>query len=164
MRVLAWALLSNHFHLLLQEIQEGGTAKFMQKLGGSMSMCFNLKYEEKGSIFQSAYHGRTVEGDAHLNYLAFYILIKNVLEMYPGGLKAALANFDNAWDWATHYPFSSLPGIVAGEPHLIVDDTDGLVSGIIGRGDVFKEEARELLAMHLVSRGGDFKDLMLEPW
>ncbi|MDP1689729.1 MAG: transposase [bacterium] len=163
-RILAWTLLSNHFHLLLQEIHEDGMARFMQKLGGSMSMCFNLKYKQKGSIFQSAYHGRVVKDDAHLNYLAFYILVKNVLEMYPGGLKAALANFNDAWDWAIHYPFSSLPGIISGEHLPIVDDTEELLAGIIGKGNSFKNEARELLEIHIISRGGDFTDIMLESW
>jgi len=163
-RILAWTLLSNHLHLLFQEIREGGTAKFMQRIGGSMSMCFNLKYKEKGSIFQSAYHGRLVERDAHLNYLAFYILVKNVLEMYPGGLKAALANFDDAWEWAVRYPFSNLSDIVSGSSVPIVDDVDGLLEGIIGRGNSFKDEARELLEAHIISRGEDFKDIMLESW
>jgi hypothetical protein len=163
-RILGWTLLSNHFHLLLQEIREGGTAKFMQRIGGSMSMCSNLKYREKGSIFQGSYHGRAVERDAHLNYLAFYILVKNVLEMYPGGLEAAVANFDNAWEWAIHYPFSNLSDIISGTSIPIVDDADGLLEGIIGRGNSFKEEARGLLEAHMFSRGEDFKEVMLEPW
>ena len=163
-RILAWTLLSNHMHLLVQEIRKGGTAKLMQRLGGSMSLCYNLKYKERGSIFQSAYHARVVEGDAHLNYLAFYILVKNVLEMYPGGLKAASANFDDAWEWAIRYPFSSLPGIISGESDPITDDVDDLLSGIICRGDSFKDEARELLKVYMVSHGEDFKAIMLEPW
>ncbi|MBI2410188.1 transposase [Candidatus Kaiserbacteria bacterium] len=163
-RILAWTLLSNHFHLLLQEIRKGGTAKFMQRIGGSMSMCFNLKYEEKGSIFQGAYHGRVVERGEHLNYLAFYILVKNVLEMYPGGLRAALVNFDDAWEWACRYPFSSLPGLIFENPIPIVDDAEGLMAEVIGSGDSFKGEARELLEAHMASRGEDFKSIMLEPW
>lgn len=163
-RILAWTLLSNHFHLLLQEIREGGIAKLMQRLGGSMSLCSNLKYKEQGSIFQGAYHGRVVDNDTHLNYLAFYILVKNVLEMYPGGLKAAAADFDDAWEWAIRYPFSSLPGIILGNPDPIVVDVDGVLLGIIGRGNSFKKEARELLEMHMALRGEDFKDIMLESW
>ena len=163
-RILAWTLLSNHMHLLVQEIRKGGTAKLMQRLGGSMSLCYNLKYKERGSIFQSAYHARVVEGDAHLNYLAFYILLKNVLEMYPGGLKAASADFDDAWKWAIRYPFSSLSGITSVKSNPITDDVEGLLAGIIGRGDSFKDEARELLKVHMVSHGEDFKAIMLEPW
>lgn len=163
-RILAWTLLSNHFHVLAQEIREGGAAKLMQRLGGSMSLCYNLKYEGKGSIFQSAYHCRVVDNDAHFNYLAFYILIKNVLEMYPGGLKIALTHFNDAWEWATQYPFSSFQGIISGKQNPIVDDPDGLLAGIIGSGDTFKEEARKLLEMHMNTRGDDFEDIMLESW
>ena len=163
-RVLAWTLLSNHFHVLAQEIREGGAAKLMQRLGGSMSLCYNLKYKEKGSIFQSAYHCRSVDNDAHFNYLAFYILIKNVLEMYPGGLKAAATHFDDAWEWATRYPFSSLSGTVSGKQNPIVDDPEGLLAEIIGGGNSFKKDARELLKMHMISRGESFEDVMLESW
>ncbi len=163
-RILALTLLSNHFHLLLQEIGEGGTTKFMQRLCGSMSMCFNRKYSEKGSLFQGSYHARTVSGDAHFNYLAFYILVKNTLEMYPGGLRRALANFDEAWRWALAYPFSSLGGQVAGAHTPIMDDPDGLVATIVGPGDAFKQEAKELLELHMASRGEEFASLMLEPW
>lgn len=162
--VLAWTLLSNHFHLLLQETREGGIAKFMQRLGGSMSMCFNLKYKEKGSIFQGGYHARVINEDAHMNYLAFYILVKNVLEMYPGGLVAAHENFNDAWEWASRYKFSSLPDLVSGTRTPITDGADNLLSGIIQKGDAFKNEARELLSTHMISRGKDFNDLMLESW
>jgi hypothetical protein len=163
-RILGWTLLSNHFHLLVQEIMEGGTAKFMQRLGGSMSLCFNLKYGGKGSIFQSAYQGKVVKSDAHINYLAFYILVKNVLEMYPGGLKAALVHFDDAWEWAVRYPFSSLAGAVSGKPTPVVDDIERLLAEIIGTGKLFKKESKELLEAHISSHGDDFKDVMLESW
>ena len=67
--VVAWTLMPNHFHLLLKETQDGGIAKFMQKLCGSMSMNFNAKYEERGSIFQGAYRGRNVGEDRYLTDL-----------------------------------------------------------------------------------------------
>jgi hypothetical protein len=163
-RILAWTLLSNHFHLLLQEIREGGVAKFMQRIGGSMSLCFNLKYKEKGSLFQSAYHARSVTETSHMNYLVFYILVKNVFEMYPGGLLAAHDNFDHAWEWATRYQFSSFRDHILGMPSPLIDDSDGLLEGLIGKGDLSKQEMKELLARHISSRGEEFKELSLEPW
>lgn len=162
--ILAWTLLSNHFHLLLQEIREGGTAKFMQRLGGSMSLCFNLKYKEKGSLFQSAYHARTVSETSHMSYLAFYILVKNVLEMYPGGLAAAYNNFDHAWRWASQYQFSSFKDHIFATPSPIIDDPDGLLEGLLGKRNSSKQEMKELLALHMSSRGEEFKEISLEPW
>lgn len=163
-RILAWTLLSNHFHLLLQETRENGVTKFMQRLGGSMSLCFNLKYKEKGSLFQGAYHARAVSETSHMNYLVFYILVKNVLEMYPGGLSAAYDNFDNAWEWASRYQFSSFKNHISGASSPLVDDPDGLLGGILGRGNTSKKEMRELLALHRSSRGEEFKELSLESW
>ena len=162
--ILAWTLLSNHFHLLIQEVREGGTAKFMQRLGVSLSMCFNLKYKEKGSIFQGAYHARAVNEDAHMNYLVFYILVKNVLEMYPGGLAAAHANFDDAWKWASQYQFASFKDHISSTPSPLTDDPDALLAGRLGKGDSSKQEMKELLALHMSSHGEEFKDISLEPW
>ena len=127
-------------------------------------MCFNRKYKEKGSIFQSAYNARVVEGDAHLNYLVFYILVKNVLEMYPGGLRKAIFNFDNAWEWAKAYKFSSLSGFIYGKHSPIIENASELLSDVMGQDDSFKDEAKELLILHMASRGEEFKEVMLESW
>ncbi len=162
--ILAWTLLSNHFHFLLQEIREGGTAKLMQRFCGSMSMCFNLKYKERGSLFQSAYHARVVKETPHLSYLAFYILVKNVLEMYPGGFTAALDNFDDAWEWASHYEFSSFKDHISGVPSPLIDDPDDLLADLIGKGNSSKQEMKELLFLQMSARGKEFKELSLESW
>lgn len=163
-RILGWTLLSNHFHLLLQEITEGGIAKFMQRLGGSMSTCFNAKYQERGSLFQGSYHARLVSQDEHRQYLVFYVLVKNVLEMYPGGLSNAYSNFDHAWEWAMRYPHSSLRSCVSGEASPIIDDPEELIGSFIGVGNAYKKEAQELLGFYLQSKGEEFKDIMLEDW
>lgn len=163
-RILAWTLLSNHFHILVQEFREGGTSKFMQRLNGSMTAIFNAKYEEKGSLFQSSYRARVVSRNEHHQYLAFYILVKNVLDMYPGGVTAAEKNFDMAWEWAKHYPYSSFRDVISGDNSPIIDDEENLIGDIIGKGDAYKQEAKELLDFHIASHGESFKDLMLEPW
>jgi len=162
-RVLAWTLLPNHFHLLVQESREGGVAKFMQRLNGSLSSCFNTKYKEKGSLFQSSYYARTVAEDRHQQYLAFYILVKNVFDAYPGGVTAASSHFDDAWEWAKCYPYSSFKSIISGEQSPILDDSEGLISGIVGVGDAYKSEARELLDFYLSGKENDFAHLTLEP-
>jgi len=163
-RILAWTLLSNHFHLLLQEIREGGISKFMQRFGGSLSTCFNAKYQVQGSLFQGSYRARLVSQDEHRQYLIFYVLIKNVLEMYPGGLSTAYADFDRAWEWAVQYPHSSLINCVSGNPSPIVDDPENLIGDFIGANRAYKKEAREMLGYYLQSKGEEFEDLMLESW
>ncbi|MDP1689870.1 MAG: transposase [bacterium] len=163
-RILAWTLVPNHFHLLLEEIREGGISKLMQRVCGSMSAHSNAKYHERGSIFQGSYRSRTVSEDSHFRYLAFYIQVKNVLELYPGGLKQALDHFDDAWEWATHYKYSSLPTFLAGTDSPITESESLRV--LYSDTKSFKKEASGLLTGHIEHHTNDdsFAALALEPW
>lgn len=163
-RILAWTLVPNHFHLLLEETVGGGISKLMQRICGSMSAYANAKYHERGSIFQGAYRSRTVSEDSHLRYLAFYIQVKNVLELYPGGLKRALEQFDEAWKWATQYKYSSLPTFVTRTDSPITESK--FLQELYPDTNSFKKEALELLAAHTEHRASDesLAAIALEPW
>ena len=106
--ILAYCLMDNHFHFLLREEIEGGIAKFMHRLGTSMSKYFNEKYAEQGTLFEGRYQARVVDSDRHLHYLQAYIHVKNPLEKYPGGICEALREFDRAFNWVQQYNFSGL--------------------------------------------------------
>lgn len=84
--------------------------------------------------------------------------------MYPGGLRAAHAHFDDAWEWALRYPFSNLSGFVSGEQSPIIHSADSVLGDVSQHPALFKAEAKDLLSMHLISHGADFKELMLESW
>lgn len=161
-RILAWTLLPNHFHLLLEEIRDNGISKFMQRLCGSMSMAANAKYSEKGSLFQGSYKSRTVDTDEYLSYLAFYIQVKNVLELYPGGLKAALHNFDDAWLWASRYPFSSFTSYATNTSSPIIDKERYLE--LFPSAPLSKEDCREMLVLHMQYHDEKYSSLCLESW
>jgi len=163
-RILAWTLTPNHFHLLMQETKEGGIAKFMQRLCGSMSTAYNHKYNEKGSLFQGGYKGKTINDESHFLYLPFYILVKNVLEIYPGGLVKASKNFDKAWQWAIDYQFSSFGATVKNEVCPIIDDPEEIVSQFCKDKSGFKKESKKLLSFHMSTKGEKFRDIMLENW
>lgn len=159
--VLAWVLLPNHMHLLLCETQEGGVAKFMQRLGGSMSLCFNLKHKSQGSIFQGSYKGKTVGTDEYLRYLVAYIVVKNVFELFPGGLARAIQQFDQAWEWAASYPFSSFAATALGADSPIINMDLLQQLGIGKKG--FKQTAKDMFFAHIQTRP-EFSSLLLEKW
>ncbi len=54
-QIVAYAILPNHYHLLLKEIVPNGISKFMQKLGTGYTMYFNEKYERSGALFQGRF-------------------------------------------------------------------------------------------------------------
>lgn len=161
--ILAWTLMPNHFHLLLLEIKQGGIAKFLQRICGSMSAGFNEKYKERGSIFQGPYKSRTIDTDRYLNQVIPYIAVKNVLELYPrGGLRGALKEFDKAWKWAETYPFSSFQ-THALSAHSPIIDIGRLQEFGLPTGNVFKQMAHEVLLVHTHSKA-DIPEFMLEEW
>jgi len=120
-KILTSILLDNHFHLVLEEIKEGGIAKFMGKLGNSMTGHFNEKYEESGKLFQGSYKARRVGDDNYLRYLAMYVMVKNAFDIYPGGFENALKNFDDAYEFAVNYEYNSLASYAGGEVSPIID-------------------------------------------
>ena len=108
-KILAFCLMPNHFHLLLKEIKVGGISKLMAKFGTGITNYTNLKYGEVGRLFQGSYKARTVKEMEYLQYLNIYIQVLNPLELFPAGLEVALKDFDKAFEFVINYQFGSLP-------------------------------------------------------
>ncbi len=79
--ILAFALMPNHFHLLVKQKRENGITKFMQKIGG-YTMYFNQKYERVGPLFQGRFKAILIKDQVHLIHLPYYIHL-NPLELMP---------------------------------------------------------------------------------
>ena len=60
-RIMADCLMPNHFHLLIEEIQENGISRFMHKLGTGYPNFFNKKYDRVGSLFQGPFKAIAIE-------------------------------------------------------------------------------------------------------
>ena len=122
--ILGFTLMSNHFHLILKEIIEGGISSFLHKFTMGHSKFINAKYKESGNLFQGKFQSRTIETDEYLRRVSVYVMVKNTFELYPkGGLKGAIKDFEDAWKWAIQYPFSSL-GDYAGVRNSPILDKD----------------------------------------
>jgi len=152
--IVAFVLMKNHFHLLLKEIKEGGISKFMQRLGTGISMHYNIKYQESGSLFQGSYKARCVDEDLYLKYLSLYIQIKNTFELYPGGLKKATKEFDKAYNWAVSYPYGSLGDFVGVRDRGII--VKNIFSELFSNSEEYKDFARDSISdMYLDEKLGD---------
>lgn len=87
----SFCLMPNHFHLQTHETQEGGTAKYMQRILNAYTKYFNAKYKKSGHLFQGPYKAVHVEDNTQLLHLSAYIHLnprdlpnwKNKEENYP---------------------------------------------------------------------------------
>ncbi len=71
--LVAFCIMPNHFHLLVKEIEEGGIANYMQRIGIGYTKYFNTKREINGRIFQGVYGAVHINDDTQLLYTSAYI-------------------------------------------------------------------------------------------
>ncbi len=104
----AYALMPNHYHLLIKEIRDGGLSTFMQKLGTAYTMYFNQKYRRVGSLFVGPFRVQHVENDRYFQYIIHYIHLNPAELFETGWKKGKVKNAATLIAKLTSYPYSSL--------------------------------------------------------
>jgi len=96
MRCLAWALMPNHFHLLLKS-ESGELPSFMRCLLTGFSIYFNERHKRVGHLFQNRYMSRVISKESYLREVTRYIHLNPL----RAGLVGSLAELDN-YPWTGH--------------------------------------------------------------
>lgn len=104
--IMGFALMPNHYHLILREIVLGGISSFMQKLGG-YSTYFNKQNSRSGSLFQSRYKCVEVKNDAQLFAIFTYVHTNPVELIEPMWKQRRVKNFNEAKNFLENYRYSS---------------------------------------------------------
>jgi putative transposase len=78
----AWALMKNHYHLVLSELVEGGLTLFLRKLSG-YARYFNDRHERKGALLQGRTKKVLIKDERHFLYILHYTHL-NPLDYLPG--------------------------------------------------------------------------------
>lgn len=71
--VVAYCLMSNHFHLLVYQKKLPYLEKLMRSIMTSYSRYFNLRYKRTGSLFESRYKAVHIDDDSYLQHITRYI-------------------------------------------------------------------------------------------
>lgn len=83
-KIHAYCLCINHFHLIVEEVQGGGMSLFMKKMGG-YTKYFNQRYNRTGALFAGNYKRRLIETDADLQNVSAYVhknyFVHNISDM-----------------------------------------------------------------------------------
>lgn len=105
-RLLAWVVMPNHVHLIL-EVHDGyPLSKLMFYLKGSTARETNRKLGRSGSFWQKEYFDRVIRDETHFRRAVEYIHFNPV--------KANLADLPEHWEFssASHQEFTSRQMIV----------------------------------------------------
>lgn len=71
--VIAFCLMPNHFHLLLQQKKDGGISRYIKHVTDSYTRYFNTKRKRVGPLFQGAFKAVHVETNEQLLHVSRYI-------------------------------------------------------------------------------------------
>lgn len=77
-KLVAYCLNPNHFHLILEQVVPRGIERFMHKLGMGYSKYFNTKYKRSGALFQGKFRAKLIDSNEYLLHLSAYINLNHL--------------------------------------------------------------------------------------
>lgn len=140
--VLAYCLMSNHYHFVLQT-RRANLSRLMRHINAKFSQAFNRRHGLVGHLFQSRYKAIFVDRDAYLTALCRYV------ELNP--VRAGLVAVPDDWVWSS---YCAHVGLEASPDWL---DTEGFHGHLLGRDPRSDEDRQHAQALYqaLVLNGRD---------
>lgn len=86
--LLCYCLMTNHFHLMVFQVEKTSMSHLMKALMTSYTRFYNRKYDSSGALFETTYKASLIDSDVYLRHISRYIHL-------------------NPRYWR-HYPYSSL--------------------------------------------------------
>ena len=79
LEILAYCLMPNHYHFILQQKQSGSISRFLQTTFNAYSQAINKAIKHSGTLFQGRAKGILTDTDEHLIHLVRYIHLNPVV-------------------------------------------------------------------------------------
>ncbi|MCL5410848.1 MAG: transposase [Patescibacteria group bacterium] len=98
-KIYAYCLMPNHFHLILKQVMDKGVSEFMRKTLNSYTRYFNTRNNRIGPIFQGKFKAILIESDEQLLHLTRYIHLNPYV--------AKLANSVQRYPWSSYKQYLS---------------------------------------------------------
>ena len=140
-RIIAYCLNPNHYHLLLKQLVDGGISEFLKRMGG-YTKYINEKYDRSGVLFQGKSKKKQIKSSYLLSHMSAYINGNPEIHGYAK---------------AEHWPWSSCRHYLGHEKsdicsiHEIMKDFNGLseykrhLSQVIKESGQIKKEIKTFL-------------------
>lgn len=143
-RIMADCLMSNHYHLLVEELQENGITKFMHRLGTGYTMYFNKKYHRVGSLFQGPFKAKLVDQQPYVEYLLAYINVLNPGQLLEPNLKEeGVKDMEKVIHFAKSYPWSTQKEYLHLRDSIIIDK--GILGEVFPNGQLYENFIKSIL-------------------
>jgi putative transposase len=138
LRIHAYALMRNHYHLLV-ETPEGNLPQALAQLNGAYTQEFNRRHHRSGHLLQGRYKAILVDKDSYLFELSRYIHLNPV----------RVGEVRTAWK----YPWSSAAAYVGKVAPPVFLTVDAVLGGFSPRPSVARQRYQTFLAEGIALRG-----------
>lgn len=135
-KVLAYSLLPNHFHLLVEQLKDNGISNFMKRVLGGYTSYFNEKYKRSGVLFQGRYKRVHVDSEEYYQYLFAYVNENHYVHSFQ-------REHDVIYSSAVHYSKESLSKVIGSDVNIgsyNADEAMQLARSIAKRREIAKLE------------------------
>ncbi len=143
---LAWCLMPNHYHLLVQT-RQANLSRVMRHINGVYTQRFNRRHETTGHLFQGRFHAVLIEAESHLLEVGRYVELNPVRgELAPGPAE---------WAWSSYRAHA---GLAPAPAWLDVDAVRGYMLERPATCEADRREAADRYAALVASA------VAAEPW
>jgi len=144
-RVFAYCLMDNHYHLILQN-SSGRLSEFMKQLNGQYGIYYRKRKGGKGYVFQNRFKSTLIQEDKYLKMAILYVLLNPA--------RGGVVKFPSEYRW------SSIREYYAGENCLFVDNR--FVEELFGERDDLERQLVEWSGSDLPIRHTRHGDILGE--
>jgi len=140
--ILAFCLMSNHYHLLIRPLFDDGVFKFMKKLNTGYAKYFNEKYSRKGALFEGRYKLVPIIEQSHFIHIPYYIHLNPLDFVAHEWRHRQLNNPQKAIEFLENYRWSSHLDYLGKKNFPSVTSREFLLE-IFGGAEKYKKEIYE---------------------
>ncbi len=101
-RLLAYVLMSNHYHLLFRT-PETNLSQGMKDLDGDYASSFNTRHRRVGHLFQGRFKSHLVDSETYLAEVARYVVLNPV--------RARIVETPGEWRWSSYRATAGLAAV-----------------------------------------------------
>lgn len=106
--ILCWCIMPNHYHILVQEVINGGSSIFSKKITSGYTQYFNLKNKRDGVLFQGRSKIIQLKKDEHFIHIPYYILSNPVKLIEPLWKEKRIKNIKSVIKFLDNYKWSGI--------------------------------------------------------
>lgn len=102
-----YCLMPNHYHLVIEQLADGGVSKFLQKVITGYTMYFNLLHKRSGVLFQGRTKSKLIDTDEYKMWLEMYFAL-NPLDLHDQDWKTkGIKNIEASFGFLKGYKWHS---------------------------------------------------------